>query len=184
MGNPFSTRHTRPGAIPFCFPPQVSGEQLVDRLRDCGWQGQIVGTHGSGKSTLLAALIPIIERAGKRTLLVELHDGQRRLPVDLGQAVKRPEETVVIVDGYEQLGHWSRHRLKQFCRSRGAGLVVTAHAGMGLPELYRTAADGETSWQIVELLLADATPLVTRRTARRASGRSRGEPARSAVRAV
>ena len=48
-----------------------------------GWWGEILGPHGAGKSALLATLIPAVERAGRRPVLVELHDGQRRLPLDL-----------------------------------------------------------------------------------------------------
>jgi hypothetical protein len=69
--------------MPYVFPPGQNAESLVDRLGQCGWRAEIVGPHGSGKSALLAALTAAIERAGPRTVLVALHDGQRRLPLDL-----------------------------------------------------------------------------------------------------
>ena len=56
--NPFSTRYTRPGAIPFRFPPGTSADGLVEQLRRQQWRGAIVGPHGSGKSSLVAALVP------------------------------------------------------------------------------------------------------------------------------
>jgi energy-coupling factor transporter ATP-binding protein EcfA2 len=65
------------GAVGFRFPPGQSAEQLVEQLRANQWRGQVLGPHGSGKSTLLAALLPAMERAGQRPLVVELHDGQR-----------------------------------------------------------------------------------------------------------
>ena len=126
---------------------------LLGRLEQNAWCGEIVGPHGSGKSALLATLIPALERAGKRTCLVELHDGQRRLPVDLRSAPELQGDAVVIVDGYEQLGALARFRLRRFRRRRRLGLVVTAHAPVGFPELFRTATNIELARRIVATLL-------------------------------
>ena len=96
--NPFSTRRTRPGALPFIFSAGQDAETLISRLRENRWWGEILGPHGAGKSALLATLIPAAERAGRRPLVIELHDKQKCLP--------RPEldpSTLLIVDGYEQL---------------------------------------------------------------------------------
>jgi hypothetical protein len=152
MGNPFSTRHTRPGAIPFRFADGESPDAMVEKLRGNGWLGQILGPHGSGKSTLVAALLPALEAAGKSPLLIELHDGQRRLPVRLRSLAQRPE-TIVIVDGYEQLARWNRYRLKAFCRRRALGLLVTSHDSVGLPDLYRTTTSPELAERLVHTLL-------------------------------
>lgn len=154
MGNPFSTRHTRPGALAYRFPPGQNAERLVEQLREQHWHGQIIGPHGSGKSTLLATLIPAIEATGKRTLLVVLHDGQRRMPIDLKRTPELSAGTLLIVDGYEQLARWNRYRLKQFCRRRELGLLVTAHAAAGLPDLFQTSTAPELAQGIVEELLA------------------------------
>jgi hypothetical protein len=166
--NPFSTRQTCPGALPFLFRSGEDAETLIDRLRLGGWWGEIVGPHGAGKSALLAALIPAIERAGRHPLLFELHDGQRRLPFDperkVGDCPNFPlsengtvpfgPSTLLVIDGYEQLSRWSRFRVKRLCRRRGLGLLITAHDSVGLPELYRTAADAELFQRIVVRLLA------------------------------
>ncbi len=186
--NPFSTRCIRPGAIPYIFPPGESARQLLQLLRQNSWRGEIVGPHGSGKSALLATLIPLVEQAGRKTLLVELHDSQRRLPIDLRSALEpgRAEKgtrfnlceapsrplgqikpgpffgpTLVVVDGYEQLGRFSRFRIRWFCRRRGLGLLVTAHAPVGLPLLYRTGMDLQQAERIVAWLLGESKPLVT-----------------------
>jgi len=113
----------------------------------------LIGPHGSGKSTLLCALIPEIHRAGRGTLLIELHDGQRRLGVDLGREVGRKLDSVVIVDGYEQLALVNRWRLKRFCRRQGQGLVVTSHRTAGLPLVFRTEATPRLAEEIVRRLL-------------------------------
>ena len=122
LENPFCTRRVRPGAIPFLFPAGEDAETLVGRLRQNGWWGEIVGAHGTGKSALLATLIPRIELAGRQPLLVELHDGQRRLPLDLDRDSRLRPPTLLVVDGYEQLSRWRRWLLKRLCRRRGWGL--------------------------------------------------------------
>jgi len=63
-----------------------------------------------------------------------------------------------MVDGYEQLSRWSRWRLKRLCRRRGCGLLVTAHASVGLPQLYRTTPTRHLAETIVGRLMAGRTP--------------------------
>jgi len=157
--NPFCTRRIRPGAMPHLFPSGLSAQCLVDRLHDADWWGEIIGPHGSGKSSLLAAIIPAIERAGRATLLVELHDGQRRLPIDLSNDGRLSPPAVVIVDGYEQLNRWNRSRLKRCCRNRKLGLLVTAHQSVGLPFLFQTEPSVALAEEIVAQLLRDRDPL-------------------------
>jgi hypothetical protein len=152
--NPFCTRHIRPGAIPFLFAAGHDAETLIERLRQNGWWGEIVGPHGSGKSALLATLIPLIELAERHAVLVELHDGQRRVPLNLDRECRTCVSTVVIVDGYEQLSRWNRWLLKRLCRRRGWGLLVTSHVSVGLPCLYQTATSTELAEKIVTKLLA------------------------------
>jgi energy-coupling factor transporter ATP-binding protein EcfA2 len=160
--NPFSTRRVRPGAIPFVFPPGDDAARLVDRLRQNGWWGEIVGPHGSGKSTLLAALVPLMETEGRRVVSYALHDGQRRLPIDLSKLPSAAEPMQLVVDGYEQLSHWSRWRLKQFVRRRNSGLLVTSHEPVGLPSLYRTETSLDLARTVVEHLVSQGDPRITR----------------------
>jgi hypothetical protein len=158
--NPFATRHVRPGALPFLFPPGQSAAVLVDRLRAQHWRGEIVGPHGSGKSSLLATLIPMIHEAGHPTLRVTLHDGQRRLP----QSVRWTEiaaGTIVVIDGYEQLSTWSRVRLAALCRRRNLGLVVTSHGSVGLPPLWTTEVTPELAQRLVAQLLGEESSVIS-----------------------
>ncbi len=139
--------------MPFLFFEGADPASLVVKLRDHGWWGQIVGPHGSGKSTLLATLLPAIEAAGRRVVLVTLHDGERHLPISLNEIVAAGTSPLLIVDGYEQLSGWSRFRLKRFCRRHGCGLLVSSHASVGLPELFRTAVNLELASAVVATLL-------------------------------
>jgi len=150
--NPFATRFTRPGAIPFQFPPGDSPQQLIDRLSQQAWCGQIIGPHGSGKSTLLASLSPALAAAGRQVVLVRLHEGQRRLPPEVNPRTWQAS-TQLIIDGYEQLGWFARFRLRRWQARRGCGLLVTAHAAAGLPTLWHTEPTAERLAALVAQLL-------------------------------
>jgi hypothetical protein len=154
----------RPGAVLFLFPPGESATSLVDRLRTAGWRGQIVGGHGTGKSTLLAALLPELRRAGRQPVVVTLHDGRRTVPPDawsaLRQARRSGQALLVVVDGYERLTPWHRLRLRWHCWVGRHGLLVTAHIGVGLPDLFRTQVTGELADRVLDHLLNGAQRLV------------------------
>lgn len=146
--------------MPYVFPAGEDADRLVRRLGENGWRGEIVGPHGAGKSALLAALVTAILRAGRKPLVVELHDGQSRLPLDLaGQCRKAPFD-LLIVDGFEQLGRWRRFRLKGLCRRRGWGLLAAVHASVGLPAIHRVVPTAELAAEIVERLMAGRTPRI------------------------
>lgn len=151
--NPFSTAMVRPGALPFLWGEGESPQTLVERLAAQGWWGQIVGPHGSGKSTLLAELVANLP-AEQRPRTFELHDGQRSLGVPL-RSLAEDGATLIVVDGYEQLSRWNRWRLRRHCRHKHLGLVITAHADMGLPWLYRTQCDQATALAVVKRLLGE-----------------------------
>jgi energy-coupling factor transporter ATP-binding protein EcfA2 len=155
--NPFATRWVRPGAISYHFTDGDSVAAIVERLRSNAWRGAIVGRHGSGKSTLLASLIRQIESAGHRVRAVSLHDRRRALPAQLANAIRLRDgstrnTTLLIVDGYEQLGWWARRQLHAAYRRNDCGLLVTVHrksAAGWLPILYCTQASLETVQYLV-----------------------------------
>ena len=163
--NPFSTRYVRPGAIPFQYPAAESAVSLVARLRDAGWRGEIIGPHGAGKSSLLRALVPAIGEAGRQPRLIELHGGDRRIPVAWRDLTAFSPETVLIVDGYEQLSGWTRFRLGRLCARKNLGLLVTSHEATGLPTVYRIQPDRAAFVAAVEWLLRDRPDTSSRITA-------------------
>src|SRR3954468_4568345 len=149
--NPFATCWTRPGARPFRFSNGQSIKQLLARLADQKWYGAITGPHGSGKSTLLESLKPAIIATGRCVQALSLHDGQRRLPPDFFKLTTEATNTLLIIDGYEQLGWPARLRLWQHSRSTAAGLVVTSHTPVSIPTLIHLSPDR----RLVDQLVAD-----------------------------
>jgi hypothetical protein len=154
QSNPFATRWTRPGAIRFDFGGRGTINGLVQRLEECGWRGAIVGPHGSGKSTLVAALLPAFEAAGRTTTLIQLHEGQRRLPEPNRRIDRLARASLLVIDGYEQLGRLRRWHLATQCRRASCGLLVTSHRECGLPVLFRT----EPNLSMVERLIGESLP--------------------------
>lgn len=152
--NPFATRHVRPGAIPYLFSDETTLESLVARLAGNEWRGEIIGPHGTGKSTLVAALLPYIERTGRKVVLYRLREGGRRLPAMPRDIRSLAAGDVLVVDGYEQLPRWRQWLLCRQCRRRGIGILATAHAATGLPQLWQTPADLATLERVVDRLLA------------------------------
>lgn len=158
--NPFSTRYLRPDAREYLFPDGGDVEALVARLREFAWWGQITGGHGCGKSTLVQTLLPGLRAAGRA---IEFRAFRRRAAFE----PKRPwfdgwprvpsiawtRQTQMVIDGYEQLGWWTRIRLKRLCRQRGAGLLVTAHGDYGLPQLWHAPSSLELTRRIAQRLL-------------------------------
>ena len=161
-GNPFATRCVRPGAIDYLFPPECGAEQLVRRLGENRWWGEIIGPHGSGKSTLLETLVPHLRRAGRRVERFTLHQGQRRLQIEPAAARGWNADTQIIVDGFEQLSWWGRRRMKGLGVRIGCGLLVTAHRSVRLPPLYRTDVTLETAQAVVARVLPPGESPVTR----------------------
>ncbi len=149
--NPFATRYVRPGAVPYLFPRPDTLKQLTDRLESLHWWAMIVGPHGSGKTSLLTHLIPACQQRGRDPLRYTLRDRQRHLPRRAARGWH--QETLVIVDGYEQLSWRSRRWLRWCCWRRGCGLLITAHRPGVLPVLYRTEPDLPLVQEIVDRLL-------------------------------
>jgi energy-coupling factor transporter ATP-binding protein EcfA2 len=150
--NPFATRYVRPGAVDYHFMDGQSAEQLLERLRDSHWLGEIVGPHGSGKSTLLQSLIPLIQEAGRDVQLVTLHLGESELPISLDEVTRWPQSKQLIIDGYEQLSGSSRRQILKLCAGNHGGLLVTTHEPTGLPVVYSTAAEVDVVQALVREL--------------------------------
>jgi hypothetical protein len=153
LTNPFATRWTRPGAIPFQFPVGISLENVLRQFEANGLCGAIVGPHGTGKSTLVSRFIAAYEASGRGVTHIRLHDGQRRLPRSNADVNRLEPGAVLVIDGYEQLGWWHRRRVRALCRRRRIGLLVTAHRSCGLPVIYRTGGNLTTVRWLIDSCL-------------------------------
>ncbi len=160
--NPFATCWTRLGALPFHFADDQNTQNLVAKLASQQWRGAIIGPHGSGKSTLLEALKPAIIATGRGVQAIYLHDGQRRLPRDFFKSCAIDSNSVLIVDGYEQLGWPERLRLWFSCRATRVGLLVTSHSAVGISTLVRLFANRDLIEQLVNHLCAEVSTTITR----------------------
>lgn len=172
--NPFSTRFVRPGAIPFHFNESETAEQLVEKLKQNHWRGEIIGPHGTGKSTLLENLKPFIEHAGRGLIHLKLTAEKPSLNVSELFGGAWNAQTLVIIDGYEQLRFLARFVLAVRRLFSGAGMLITAHRSMGFPPLYETRASEPIFNDLVELLMREANSTITRTEAAQALQASRG----------
>lgn len=143
IGNPFATRHTRPGRVEpldgHGHPRDVAA--LLVRLAALGGRGAIRGPHGSGKTTLLEHLSREIEARGTKVERVRLRawrDGAGAAAHDLAAAFRAilrcSAGTTVCIDGWEQMGP-AAAAAAALARVRGCGLVVTTHRTPRLPLL-------------------------------------------------
>jgi hypothetical protein len=173
--NPFATRFVKPGALPFVFAAGGTIGDLVARFAANGWRGAIIGPHGSGKSTLLEGLLAELRARNCSVLEYRLHDKQRRLPGSPAREVVRVAAAVIAVDGYEQLGRIARWQLSWLCRRRGVGLLVTAHAPVELPTLYRTGPTPALFQSLVKQLLAGEFSIAWREAAEHVYSQRHGD---------
>jgi hypothetical protein len=161
--NPFATCWTRPGVLPFRFADGQDAEQLIATLAAHDWRGAIVGPHGSGKSTLLETLKPALAAYGLLIPSISLHAGQRRLPhAFIAEARSGKRKTLLVIDGYEQLGWLERLRIARCCRRGRHGLRVTTHTRTRLPTLIELAPSELLVSQLVNELCAAAPAQIPR----------------------
>jgi hypothetical protein len=151
VGNPFSTRHTRPGCLP---PLDAAGRPLdIARLlaRFLATRGAaIVGRHGSGKSNLLRHLAVAAAAAGVRVERVRLQS--RRDALRAWAAIRAAGKSgVVCIDSWERAGPVAGLVLVVLARAVGCRLWVTAHR----PAAWlRTLVRCETTSRLLEALVA------------------------------
>lgn len=154
--NPFCTRFVRPGGAPFLFSGDVTITDVAEKWRGLGRMGVIVGPHGSGKSTLWEELVGVLGATGQTIRKIRLHEGERRLPTEFLLPGSPGEETVLAIDGLEQLGWRGRRGIARFCRA-GGGLLATSHQEGRWPTLWRTEPSLHLAMALVRRLAPDST---------------------------
>lgn len=137
VGNPFCTRHVRPGRL---LSLDATGRPvdlapLVSKLAAAGISAAVIGPHGSGKTTLLGHLADALEARCER--VIRMRVGRARDAVKLLGAVAgaRPGG-IICVDGWERLGVAWAFVVRQSASAAGVRLLVTAHRAGPLPTLW------------------------------------------------
>ena len=145
----------------------IGCKTLKEKLAGAGLCGQILGPHGSGKSTLIESFAEYLGLTGLKVIKEALHNNQRSLPQSLLSKLSvlpdrssgfAPENTLLILDGYEQLTLLNGIRLIRLCRRKNLGLLITAHSRQLFagPVLYRTKTSGDTLEKIVSYLIGES----------------------------
>ena len=153
--NPFSTCFTRPGKIPFVFPEGQDVDSLLNSLAEPRSQRAIVEPHGSGKSTLLETLSAEWSKRGLTEQRVQLTASRRNKAIAWSLL---NDQSVLVIDGLEQLPSWRRWWIQVRCRQRECRLLVTCHVPCGVPVILRTKPEWPLAFELVQSLLpCDAT---------------------------
>lgn len=155
--NPFSTRFTRPGAIPFRFDNQEHERIIVETFAESNFIAQIVGPHGSGKTTLVRVLEPHLKTWFGKIKYVTIRKFGKRLIVESKFAVFSDNESskphLLVVDGIESLTGLNRWLMKTWCKRNKTGLLATVHRpGNGFPTIATLRPNSSTFLAICDWL--------------------------------
>ena len=136
--NPFSTRYTHPGAVPFMMPPGETLESVADRFRRQKFVGQIVGHHGAGKTTFCHSLERLLRKDFGAIRRITIRHPRDVLAKLSGQAMQSNSDSrLLVVDGLERLPWLHRRLLLKQVQYPELGLLVTTHRALvGIPVLY------------------------------------------------
>lgn len=136
LPNPFSSRFTRPGAVPPLDQqgrPLDVGALLARLPARCV---AIEGPHGTGKTTLVRALLATAVTRGRRTRFVQVRS-IADAPIALAAVVAACPTDVVAVDGWERLPWGTGWLIAAAALVRRATVVATTHGVSGLPVAAR-----------------------------------------------
>lgn len=155
--NPFSSKWIQPGAIEYHFFDRHSVESLIERFLNLrSRRGMIVGPHGSGKSTLVNGIQKFFQENYPEIAL--LHQRFTREP----GATRRhrvstcewPSDSIVILDGFEQVSYWSRWRIYSTIHRKKIRLLVTLHKSLRRFDLlWTTNVDQQSAEWLVRRML-------------------------------
>lgn len=159
--NPFATRCTRPGTIPYFFGSGENLATLLDRLDELGGTAQIVGPHGSGKTTLLAMLVSHWKSLDRKIDQHQIRKTDNSTAMLFAGSASWNAETQIVIDSFDLLSRCQRTRLLWFAKRRRCGILVASHRELArVPVLYRTRGSLQATFRIVQRLLPPKCELI------------------------
>jgi energy-coupling factor transporter ATP-binding protein EcfA2 len=137
-------------------PQDVSWGELLDKLAQLNYRGEIIGAQGSGKTTLLEDLAEALRSNGKKVTLLKVsrEDHSAGLASVCSFIRGVGLDTVLMLDGAEQLSPIAWRCLK-WSLSRISGLVITAHTPGRLPLLIHCDTSARLLSDILKRLVPD-----------------------------
>lgn len=141
-------------------------EGVLNRLKDLGFRGAIVGPNGTGKTTLLEDMEEGLKKFGFNIRRMRLDDRNRKFARRLFDQLLCEVTTadVILFDGAEQMSRFDWSLFKRRSMKAG-GLVITSHRGGMLPTLIECTTDPELLDDIIRELLGPESMGFTRITA-------------------
>lgn len=158
--NPFSSCWLGPAGIDYVASDGNTPAVVTELLAAHQWRGQIVGNHGVGKSTLLGSMKQHVQARGREWVECRFYSCRNPWPVrDLLQ-VRLDSNSLLVIDGYEQLGNVARAIVRWRCWRSGAGLLVSTHEAVDLPVLVDVRPNEQTALVVFRAVVTGrATPV-------------------------
>lgn len=156
--NPF--RVDRVLQVRYRFEQDDDWDRLLQRLADFGWRAAIVGAEGAGKTTLQEDLADRLAAEGRPIRWLRLNRENRTTAAARVQEALAgcDRDTLLFVDGAEQLGPLLWRRLKRQSQQYG-GLVITTHTPGRLPTLIECRTTPQTlQWVARQLAQSEEYP--------------------------
>jgi hypothetical protein len=173
--NPFSSCWLGPAGVEYVASDGNTPAVVTELLAAHQWRGQIVGNHGVGKSTLLGSMKHHVLSRGREWIECRFYSCRRPWPVrDLLQ-LKLDSNSLLVIDGYEQLGSVARAIIRWRCWRSGAGLLVTTHEAVELPLLVDVRPNEQTAIAVFRAVVAGRPTPVTEDDAYRAFHACKGD---------
>lgn len=150
--NPFATRYIRAGRIEplneYGFPRNI--EEIFERFQSLSRCAAIEGPHGSGKSTLMAAIVEHCKQENifTKTFVIRSFGDVPQLMYGTACASR---ETIICVEGWERVGHFSGV-IMAIARFRRCGLLVTSHRPTRLSQLMQCRSNQQILKAVVGCL--------------------------------
>lgn len=135
--NPFASHRIE--ALAFRLPAGLTWDAFLARCAAAKWRGAIVGPHGSGKTALLEQLVPRLRECGFRPHVFRVHAETPAAEKAALLARVRPMRApdFLLLDGAEQFS--TREWLTLYsAASPLAGCLITVHRTSRLPTLLET----------------------------------------------